>query len=252
MLTAARREGALALICLVAIVATMFVPPIPQDPAYHAFVDNRTLAGIPNFWNVVSNVGYLIVGIYGLTLVRRLPSRELLPGYLTFCIAVGLVAFGSAWYHYDPSTETLVWDRLPISVGFMALFALLLGERISWKLAQALLWPLVIVGMATVFYWAWTEAQGAGDLRPYVVVQFLPILLMPMLLVMFPGSRRSAMWLWYTFAGYVIAKIAEHFDARIYDAVGLGGHSIKHLVSAIAVLFALHAMLEMKVPPQTR
>jgi hypothetical protein len=33
-----------------------FAPPIPQDNAYHLFVDNRTIAGVPNFWNVVSNL----------------------------------------------------------------------------------------------------------------------------------------------------------------------------------------------------
>lgn len=251
MLTAARREGILALICLVAIVATMFVPPIPQDPAYHAFVDSRTIAGVPNFWNVFSNIGYLVVGLYGLMVVKRLPAREMLAGYITFCVGVALVAFGSAWYHYRPSTESLVWDRLPMSISFMALLALTLGERVSWKLAGKLLWPLVIVGVASVFYWAWTEQQGAGDLRPYGLVQFLPIVLMPLLLLMFPGSKRSAMWLWYTFAGYVLAKIAEQLDGQLYAAIGLSGHSIKHFVSSLAVLFAVFAMLEMKAP-QTR
>jgi hypothetical protein len=248
MLTAARREGILALICLVAIVATLFVPAIPQDPAYHAFVDTRAIAGVPNFWNVFSNIGYLIFGVYGLTLVRRLPSRDLLPAYVTFCAAVALVAFGSGWYHLTPSTGSLVWDRLPMAIGFMALFVLVLGERVSWKLAHRLLWPLVIIGTGTVFYWAWTEGHGAGDLRPYGLVQFLPIVLMPLLLLLFPGSKRSAMWLWYTFAGYVLAKIAEQLDGPIYDAIGLSGHSIKHFVSSIAVLFAIFAMLEMKAP----
>ena len=191
------REWSLVLITLAAIVATIFVPPIPQDPAYHTFEDTRTLLHVPNFWNVFSNIGYLIVGIRGLMLKKRVPSRELLPGYVTFCVAVALVAFGSAFYHYAPSTPTLVWDRLPMSIGFMALLALTLGERVSWTLARATLWPLVIFGMASVLYWAWTEQQGAGDLRPYGLVQFLPLVLMPLLLLMFPGNRRSARWLWY-------------------------------------------------------
>jgi hypothetical protein len=250
-MTMTQRQGLLAIVCLAAIAAMFFVPAIPQDPAYHDFVDERTLLGVPNFWNVFSNIGYVIVGIYGLTLVGRLPSRELAPAYITFCIAVTLVAFGSSWYHYTPSTDSLVWDRLPMGAGFMALFCLVLGERVSWKLSKALLWPLVILGVATVFYWAWTEQRGAGDLRPYAVVQFLPIVLMPLLLLLFPGSRRSATWLWWTFAGYVIAKIAEQLDGQIYALVGLSGHSIKHFVSSVAVLFAVYAMLEMR-PPERR
>lgn len=245
MLTANWREWTLVAVSLASIVATMFAAPIPQDPAYHAFVDARTLVRVPHFWNVISNAGYLAVGIYGLARTRRLAARELLPGYRTFCIGLVLVALGSAFYHYAPSTQTLVWDRLPMSIAFMALFALTLGERVSWKLARVLLWPLVIAGMASVAYWAWSEAQGAGDLRPYGLVQFLPIVLIPLLLLMFPVNRRSAMWLWYTLAGYGLAKVAEHFDAPIYEALGLSGHSLKHLLSSIAVLFAVYALLEM-------
>ena len=251
MLTQSRRGWLLALVSLAAIGVTLFVPPIPQDLAYHAFVDRRTIAGVPNFWNVVSNVGYLIVGLYGLAQVRRLASRVLRPAYVTFCIAVTLVAFGSSWYHYAPSTESLVWDRLPMAAGFMALLSLVLGERLSWKLSKVLLWPLVIIGVASVVYWAWTEKQGAGDLRPYGLVQFLPVVLMPLLLLLCPGSRRSAMWLWYTFAGYVVAKIAEQLDAPIYNLLGMSGHSIKHFVSAVAVLFGVFAVLEMQ-PPERR
>jgi hypothetical protein len=243
-----RRQQLLVIVSVVALVAVFFVPRIPQDPAYHHFVDARTLLGVPNFWNVFSNIGYLLVGIYGLARVGRLQAEVLRPAYITFCVAVTLVALGSSWYHYAPSTESLVWDRLPMAAGFMALLSLVLGERVSWRLAQRLLWPLVIIGVATVVYWAWTETRGVGDLRPYGLVQFLPIVLMPLLLLLFPGNHQSAKWLWWTFAGYVVAKLAEQFDGAIYDALGLSGHSIKHFVSSVAVLFAVFAMLEMKTP----
>jgi hypothetical protein len=250
--TRVHRLQLLAIVCLAAVVAVGFVPRIPQDPAYHRFVDDRTLLGVPNFWNVVSNIGYLLVGIYGLTLLKRVQAPVVRPGYITFCIAVTLVAFGSSWYHYAPSTASLVWDRLPMSAGFMALLALVLGERVSWPLSQRLMWPLVVAGVASVLYWAWTETQGAGDLRPYGLVQFLPVVLIPLLLLLFPGNPRSAKWLWWTFVGYVMAKIAEQLDGAIYDAINLGGHSIKHVVSSVAVLFALYAMLEMIGPESAR
>lgn len=134
----------------------------------------------------------------------------------------------------------------------MALLSLVLGERVSWPLSQRLLWPLVIVGVASVLYWAWTEQRGVGDLRPYGLVQFLPVVLMPLLLLLFPVNERSAKWLWWTVAAYAVAKLAEHFDDAIYDAVGLSGHSIKHFVSSLAVLFAVFAMLEMKAPRSLR
>jgi hypothetical protein len=246
--TLAHRQWLVAALPVAALVAMFFVPRIPQDPAYHHFVDSRTLLGVPNLWNVVSNIGYLVVGLYGLTRANRLQAPMLRPAYLTFCVAVTFVAFGSSWYHYAPTTESLLWDRLPMAVGFMALVSLVLGERVSWQLSRQLLWPLVIIGVTTVAYWAWTEKHGVGDLRPYALVQFLPVLLMPLLLLLFPGNTQSARWLWWTFMGYVVAKIAEQLDGAIYDAIGLSGHSIKHLVSSVAVLFALFAMLEMKAP----
>ncbi|MEO6079562.1 MAG: ceramidase domain-containing protein [Steroidobacteraceae bacterium] len=114
------RAWVLAAVTLAAIVGMIFVPPIPQDDAYHAFFDTRTLFGVPNFWNVFSNVGYLVVGIYGVLQWPRVHFRAMLPAYLTFCIGVTFVAFGSSYYHLAPSTQTLVWDRLPMSIAFMA------------------------------------------------------------------------------------------------------------------------------------
>ena len=80
-----------------------------------------------------------------------------------------------------------------MSVAFMALFSLVLGDRVSWRLGEALAWPLMLLGAASVLYWYWTETRGAGDLRAYGVVQFLPILLMPLMLLTVsgePGERQ--------------------------------------------------------------
>lgn len=232
-------------VAFAAIVGTLLVPRFPQDASYHRFADTRTIAGIPNFWNVISNVPFALVGVYGLALTPRLESRSLWPGYIAFCVAVIGVCFGSAYYHYAPSTPALVWDRLPMSIAFMAVLALILGDRVNPALYRTLLGPLLIIGAATVFYWSWTESHGVGDLRPYALVQFLPFLLIALMLWLYPGSRESAAWLWWSFLMYFLAKVAEHFDAAVYRAVGIGGHAIKHLLSAVAVLFALCALLHL-------
>jgi hypothetical protein len=231
-----------------AIAAMLFVPRIAQDEGYHRFADMRAIAGIPNFWDVVSNLPFALVGIYGLCLTTRLASRSLRPGYVAFCLAVIGVGLGSAYYHYSPSSSALIWDRLPMSLAFMAVFALVLGDRVNTGLGRALLGPLLILGAASVFYWAWTERRGLGDLRPYALVQFLPFVLIALMLLIYPGSRDSATWIWWAVLMYFLAKLAEHFDAPIYRAVGLSGHTIKHLLSAGAVLFALFALLRLDSP----
>ncbi len=244
------RGWLLGAVALVAIAGTLLVPRIPQDPSYHLFADTRTIAGIPNFWNVISNIPFALVGIYGLTQTRRLASRSLWSGYIVFCVAVIGVCFGSAYYHYAPSTPALVWDRLPMSVAFMAVFALILGDRVSPALCRTLLGPLLFIGAASVLYWSWTESHGVGDLRPYALVQFLPFVLIALMLWLYPGNRESAAWVWWAFLTYFLAKAAEYFDWPVYRALGISGHTLKHLLSAAAVLFALFALLHLGSRPK--
>jgi hypothetical protein len=48
------------------------VPPIAQPQWYHDFADQRLLLGIPNFWNVICNLPFLIVGGRGVSMSCRL------------------------------------------------------------------------------------------------------------------------------------------------------------------------------------
>jgi len=226
-----------------AIAAAFWIAPIPQDPAYHDFADRRFLCGTPNFWNVFSNLSFLLIGAFGLSRLRNLPAGAPRTPYLVFCVGVVFVGLGSAYYHYAPDTQTLVWDRLPMTVAFMALFAMVLSDRVSARLGAQLLWPLIAVGVASIGYWYWTELQGRGDLRAYGLVQFLPMLLIPLLLLISPGKGLQGAWLWGTLGTYALSKVAEYFERGIYSAIGLSGHSIKHFLASLAVLWAVFAVL---------
>ena len=46
-------------------------------------------------------------------------------------MGVGLVAVGSSYYHWRPNNARLVWDRLPMTVGFMSLIAVVLSETLD-------------------------------------------------------------------------------------------------------------------------
>ena len=244
------RSWLLGLVAVAAIAAAFWLDRIPQDPAYHEFADSNTLFGIPNFWNVATNLPFLFVGLIGFSWRARLQDRARQTQYVVFCIGVALVGFGSAYYHWSPSTPTLVWDRLPMTIAFMALFSAVIQDRVSERLGRILLWPLIIAGVATIAWWYWSELAGRGDLRPYAVVQFLPMLLIPLMLLLFSGRGLHAAWLWATLTAYVLAKVAEYFDAAIYGASGiLSGHSIKHLLAALAVLWAVNAFRQ---PAATR
>jgi len=222
----------------------LFVDPIAQDLKYHNFADEREILKISNFWNVFSNLPYLILGLWALQkiyLKRSLNKiNEMNLAYLLLFIGVTLVAFGSGYYHLEPNNETLVWDRLPMTIAFMALFAIILSEFVNLKLGKNLLFPFLLLGLSSVAYWHFTELQGQGDLRFYALIQFLPMLIIPVILMSFPSKFSHIKGYWLLLACYLLAKVFEHFDGEIYELLTvISGHSLKHMVSALGLYFLL-------------
>jgi hypothetical protein len=234
--------GLMAFIAIIAAVILFFVPAIHQDPAYHLFVDHRHLFGVDNFWNVASNLPFVTLGISGLALtyfvkrchIGRLAEEGSTPLFTVFFLGILLTGFGSAYYHYNPTNLTLVWDRLPMTISFMAFFCMVIGYHASMKVAKRVLVPLLLAGAASVAYWWYTESQGAGDLRPYVLVQFLPLVLVPILISKTRADFLKSKTIWLVIAYYAAAKACEHWDGAIYETfMYVSGHSVKHLVAAL-------------------
>ena len=244
------RTIGLVAIALIAIAAVfLFTSAIPQDPAYHAFSDTRTLFGIENFYNVASNFPFLLVGVAGLLYVYRYSAQVCVSGLESACsvffIGIFLTAFGSSYYHLAPGNETLVWDRLPMTIGFAGLVAIVVGEFLSARVARILLVPLLLLGFGSVEYWAWTETRGVGDLRPYAIVQFLPMLMIPVVLLSNRPVIGKASYFWWIIVFYFIAKLFEHFDATIFEVGHLiSGHSLKHIAAAMTPAVFLYALTQ--------
>jgi hypothetical protein len=244
------RPHLLAALALGFTLAMLAQPPIRQSVEYHQFADARTLLGVPNFWNVVSNLPFLLVGLAGLAwCAQHIASvpRELRASWLVLFLGVVLVGLGSSWYHLTPNSSTLVWDRLPMTLAFMAFFAIILGDHLSLRIARIALWPLLLAGVASVLYWRTTD-----DLRPYALVQFLPVLLIPLILLLYPRPGTGAVWA--ALGCYLLAKLLEQFDAQVYAALGasISGHSLKHLAAALgmwALLAGLKARHSASIQP---
>jgi hypothetical protein len=227
--------------------------PIPQPESYHHFADTRTWQRIPNAWNVLSNIPFFIVGWFGLTFLRRGPTRDPegpfragahtafeslreRPAYVLFFLGVLFTAFGSSYYHLKPSTTRLFWDRLPMAIGFTALFAAVIAERISVYWSRMLLIPLIFTGVASVVAWRISEDQGHGDLRVYLLVQLYPMIALPLMLIMFRPRYSRGAELFVVVLVYGLAKVLEYFDTQVFEATArtVSGHTLKHLVAAIA------------------
>ena len=240
-----RRTITLIALSVIPIVAVFFIEPIPQDPSYHEFADTRSILGIPNFWNVASNIPFLLVGGLGFYYLRSKEQPGILPelhlAYRVFFAGILLTGFGSAYYHYAPDNATLIWDRLAMTLGFAGFFTIVIGEHISLPAAKRILFPLLVVGAGSVAYWGLTEARGSGDLRPYAIVQFLPMLLIPLILLMYRSVFNRVNFFWLVIALYVLSKLFEYFDFNVYGfGEFISGHSLKHVVAAVAALVLLY------------
>ena len=217
--------------------ALPLLPPIPQDPSYHDFADQRTLLGVPNFWNVTSNLPFVAVGIAGLWQFRRDPATVVL------FLGVFLTGFGSAYYHWNPSNDTLFWDRLPMALTFMAILAISVEERVNAKAGAILLWPLLALAVFSLLLWRSTD-----DLRLYGWVQFFPCLALPMLFLLLPPKFTGTSYWLVAAALYALAKVLEFYDHAVYSALSiLSGHTLKHLAAA-AACFALLRYFQTRRP----
>ena len=240
------------MISLVILVVFAIMPQIPQDPAYHQFADDRTIFGVANFLNVISNLPFAVVGIFGIGIMYSKQNIELASSvrfiYLIFFVGLVLVSLGSVYYHLSPQNSTLVWDRLAIVISLMSFFSIVIAEFIDERLSKSLFVPLLVTGLISVLYWYWSEQAGRGDLSAYGLVQFLPLIIMPAIFVMRTSQFTHSVCFWLVLICYVIAKGFELADFQVYELTGaISGHSLKHFISAIGpALFCLALIKRVK------
>ncbi len=241
-----RAIGFLSLLFLGCLAVVVFaLKPIAQPLEYHQFADIRGCFGIANCGDVLSNVGFALAGVYGLCVVLfdkslfRPDQRTLKNLFLLFFSAVTAVSIGSTYYHLDPDNVRLFWDRLPITLAFLALFPAILADRINAKSGVYIAAAAIPAGVGALLYWLWSEMAGAGDLRFYGLVQAYPLLCLVLVPWLLPEARFSQTRFIYSMVGlYGVAKVLELFDEQVLTLTGqfISGHSMKHLVAAAACL----------------
>lgn len=255
----ALKIGILFLLFCVLVVILYRAPPISQEVSYHQFADTRSLFGIPHFANIASNLLIILLGAWGISL---LSSSKPLNFHHTqervvwgiFFGGVILASLGSMFYHWHPSNLSLAVDRFPLSVVFMSFFSLMLIERVHFRIGLWLTPLLLLLGITSVFYWMFTENLLQGDLRPYALVQFFPILAIPLILILFPASYPGQKWLWISLVAYSVAKGFELTDRETFAFFHeqLSGHTLKHFFVGISLFCIIGYLKARKTKASSR
>ncbi len=239
-----RPERYLALALLAALALACFGPSVAQHAHYHAFADQRGWLGLPCAMDVLSNLPFALAGLWGL--LRVWQARALFGPDARWSLAAvffaGLLvtAVGSTYYHWQPDNHGLAWDRLVMVVAFAGLLGMAVADRISLRAGLAMLLATLVVGPLSVLVWyqtgnllAWVVLQGGGMLLA------LALALRPQV----PGGW--GLPLVAVLALYTLAKLLELGDHAVFALTQgwVSGHSLKHVVAALAawpVLAVMH------------
>ncbi|MEK9931634.1 MAG: hypothetical protein VW557_12925 [Rhodospirillaceae bacterium] len=231
----------------------LFAGPIRLPEDYHNFADQRSVFLIPNFLDVVSNVPFAVLGIYGFCYLAR-KKRGTYPRdfiaklpFLGFFLAIIFVMLGSGYYHWAPADGPLLYDRVPIVIAFMCLFSGFLSDRLNS--VSFVLWgmPCLIVLSLCSLGWDLFHAAKGGDLIFYLFVQVCPIVILPIICRLYSRGRLTTeKHLWQMIGWYVLAKFFEYFDPQIFSLTleTLSGRTLKHLAASMAVLSVICMLKE--------
>lgn len=253
-----------AVLVIVAVVGLALHGPIRQFDNYHAFADSRTLFGVPRALDVLSNFAFAVVAFVGLR--RRWQNRgnDVRTGeanregtgdgsvaWTWFLVSLVATAVGSAFYHLAPANGRLIWDRLPIAIGCASLLAAMRADLgLSGKPPRDL-FGLVVLAVGSVAWWHVTDRMGQDDLRPYLLLQALPLVLIPLWQAVCGAPQDQRLGYGLAISLYVLAKVAELGDHVIFDLTGIiSGHTVKHLLAAVAT--GVIVLRPLRITPRSR
>ena len=232
---------------IILLILAIFLPSIQQDQNYHNFADQRALFGVNNAFDTLSNLAFIIVGILGLFNFYNNKFIKISNSFSVilnlFFISIILTGLGSGYYHLSPNDFTLVFDRLALTLVFTFILAMLANIRISERSGFHTLAELIILAPLTVLIWNYN-----GNLTPYAVLQFGGIIIIVLTLLLTKAQKQSP-----CFASLIIlygfAKLAEFYDVEIFKLSQnlISGHTLKHLIGAIAVLIFISPLKVKKI-----
>lgn len=229
-----------AAVALGVVAALLAAGPLAQPADYHRFADRSILFGIPHAADVLSNIGFTLAGLWGWSGLRRRSGAlagDAGFGYRLFLLGLIVTGPASAWYHLAPDDARLAWDRLAVSLACAGLLAGVRAETAGTRFPRSETVGLAAFAVAGVLWWWLDNDGGDGDLRPYLLLQILPLLLIPLWQTLHRRPATERIVFAAALGLYVLAKLAELFDHELLAATAaVSGHTLKHLLATLAAL----------------
>ena len=232
---------------IILLLLAIFLPAIAQNQNYHNFIDQRTFFRIKNASNTLSNLAFIVVGLWGLINFYKNKYIKISNSFSVllnlFFVSIILTGLGSSYYHLSPNDFTLLFDRLALSLTFAVILAMLANIRISERSGFHTLAELIILAPLSVLLWNYN-----GNLTPYAVVQFGGIIIIILTLLLTKAQKQSPCFTSLIIL-YGFAKVAEFYDVEIFNLSQnlISGHTLKHLIASIAVLVFISPLKVKKI-----
>jgi hypothetical protein len=188
---------------------------------------------------VLSNLPFVVVAaLAALHLARRSTDAF---AWLA-CAGVAGIGLGSGGYHVAPCDALLALDWAPIVLALAWITAAVVADRHGRRAGVI----AVVVGtsaalVAVAIWYLGGGTSGGGDMTAYVTVQLAGVAL-PLAVALSAPGRIRASHLAAALAGFLLARLFASRDAALLDAIGISGHSLKHVAAALAAAIALRAV----------
>jgi len=199
---------------------------------YHNFADRKTLFGIPNAMNVLSNIAILIPFFYLLKKKENTNQENMLSEKNLLIIHILLLTIASIYYHYNPSDNTIFWDILMIATLSIIVLNIINNHEYG-KL-------LYILSILSVIYWKYS-----GDIKLYLIILIgVPIYFF----LKYYKNKNDTIrkYLYFTIFFTILYRIVELYDHQIYKITGniISGHTLKHIFAGLSILYIVKLLEE--------
>ncbi len=116
---------------------------------------------------------------------------------------------------------------------FMGIFGIVMGDRIQSDSPKNIFGPLLFLTSLSAGWWTWAIINGIGFERPYLFVQFFPLLAMLIILIFFPGRYTHEIDYWRVLLFYTCSGFFGAYDLQTFDILlVISGESLGHILMA--------------------